>query len=59
MADPGPIALIGSGEFLPAMADVDAALLAATGQTRPRVVILPTASWPDGEDVFRRWAAMA
>ena len=58
MADPGPIALIGSGEFLPAMADVDAALLAATGQTRPRVVILPTASWPDGEDVFRRWAAM-
>jgi cyanophycinase-like exopeptidase len=55
---PGPIALVGSGEFLPAMAAIDAALLAATGRTRPRVAILPTASWPDGEEVFRRWAAM-
>ena len=54
----GPIALVGSGEFLPAMTDVDAVLLAATGRRRPRVAILPTASWPDGEDVFRRWAAM-
>jgi len=54
----GPIALVGSGEFLPAMTDVDAMLLAATGRRRPRVAILPTASWPDGEDVFRRWAAM-
>ena len=58
MPGPGPIALVGSGEFLPAMRDVDAALLAATGRKRPRVAILPTASWPDGEDVFRRWAAM-
>ena len=24
----------------------------------PRVAILPTASYPDGEDVFHRWAAM-
>jgi cyanophycinase len=55
---PGPVALVGSGEFLPAMGDVDAGLLAATGRTRPRVVLLPTASWPDGEDVFRRWASM-
>ena len=54
----GPIALVGSGEFLPAMAEIDAGLLAATGRRRPRVAILPTASWPDGEDVFRRWAAM-
>jgi cyanophycinase len=58
MPGPGPIALVGSGEFLPAMSEVDAGLLAATGRTRPRVVILPTASWPDGEEVFRRWAAM-
>ena len=28
------------------------------GVARPRVVILPTASYPDGEDVFQRWAAM-
>jgi cyanophycinase len=55
---PGPVALVGSGEFLPAMAEVDAGLLAATGRKRPRVVLLPTASWPDGEEVFQRWAAM-
>jgi cyanophycinase len=40
------------------MAEVDAGLLAATGRPRPRVVILPTASYPDGEDVFQRWASM-
>lgn len=55
---PGPIALVGAGEFLPSMAGFDAGLLAATGRSRPRVAILPTASYPDGEDVFQRWAAM-
>ena len=55
---PGPVALVGAGEFLPAMADVDAGLLASTGVARPRVVVLPTASYPDGEDVFQRWASM-
>lgn len=40
------------------MADFDQALLASTGRARPRVVILPTASFPDGEEVFTRWAAM-
>ena len=58
MPGPGPIALVGSGEFLPAMAEIDAALLAASGRAEPRVAILPTASWPDGEEVFRRWADM-
>ena len=57
-AMPGPVALIGAGEFLPAMADVDAGLLLATGRARPRVAILPTASYPDGEEVFSHWAAM-
>jgi cyanophycinase len=52
---PGLIALIGSGEFTAAMLDVDRALLAATGRTRPRVAIVPTASWPDGEAAFRGW----
>jgi cyanophycinase len=52
------VALVGAGEFLPAMESVDRALLAATGRSRPRVAILPTASWPDGEPVFSRWAAM-
>jgi cyanophycinase len=58
MSGPGPIALVGSGEFLPGMAEIDAGLLELSGRSRPRVAILPTASWPDGEDVFRRWAAM-
>jgi cyanophycinase len=55
---PGPVALIGAGEFLPGMAALDRDLLAATGRPRPRVAILPTASAPDGEAVFRRWGEM-
>ena len=51
----GIIALVGSGEFTPAMDEVDRLLLAATGHDRARVAIVPTASWPDGEAVFRRW----
>jgi cyanophycinase len=54
----GPVALVGADEFLPAMATLDAELLAATGRRRPRVAILPTASAPDGEETFQRWAAM-
>lgn len=52
----GVIALVGSGEFTPAMVEVDRALLVATGRDRPRVAIVPAASWPDGEAVFLRWA---
>jgi cyanophycinase len=55
---PGPVALVGAGEFLPEMLEFDAGLLAATGRSRPRVAILPTASYPDGEEVFGRWATM-
>lgn len=40
------------------MADFDAGLLAVTGRARPRVAVLPTASYPDGDDVFMHWAAM-
>ena len=54
----GPVALLGADEFLPAVAALDAELLAATGRRRPRVAIVPTASAGDGETVFRRWAAM-
>jgi cyanophycinase len=53
---PGPVALVGAGEFTPAMTDVDAALLEATGRSRPRVAVVPTASAPDGEETFQRWA---
>lgn len=55
---PGPVALVGSGEFLPAMNQVDAGLLAATGRARPRVVVMPTASFPDGIETFERWASI-
>jgi cyanophycinase len=55
---PGPVALVGAGEFLPEMAEFDAGLLASTGRLRPRVAILPTASFPDGEETFTRWATM-
>ena len=54
----GLVALVGSGEFLAAMSEIDAGLLAATGRRRPRVALLPTASWPDGDEVFRRWASL-
>jgi cyanophycinase len=55
---PGAVALVGSGEFLPAMTEFDVGLLVATGRARPRVAILPTASWPDGEAAFARWTEM-
>jgi cyanophycinase-like exopeptidase len=49
---PGPLALVGSGEYLPQMADIEAALLAG----RPaRYVQLATAAVPDGPSVVERW----
>lgn len=55
---PGPVALVGAGEFLAPMVELDRSLLEATGRTRPRVAILPTASAPDGEATFGTWAEM-
>jgi cyanophycinase-like exopeptidase len=55
---PGPVALVGAGEFLAPMVEFDRGLLEATARPRPRVVILPTASAPDGEATFRTWADM-
>ena len=52
----GPVALVGAGEFLAPMTEFDRGLLAAIGRDRARVVILPTASAPDGEATFRAWA---
>ena len=49
---PGPIALVGSGEFLPMMEAVDRALLAG----RPaRAVFLPTAAAPEGPERVDYW----
>ncbi len=40
------------------MAEFDRGLLEVIGRPRARVVILPTASAPDGETAFRAWADM-
>jgi cyanophycinase len=52
MAAPGPLALVGSGEYLPQMADIEAGLLAGRP---PRYVQLATAAVPDGPVVVERW----
>jgi cyanophycinase len=49
---PGPLALVGSGEYLPVMADVEGKLLAGRA---PRYVQIPTAAAPEGEQSLNRW----
>ncbi|HXA43696.1 MAG TPA: Type 1 glutamine amidotransferase-like domain-containing protein [Candidatus Solibacter sp.] len=51
-ARPGPLALVGSGEFTHAMEDVDRGLLDGRPQ---RAVFLPTAAAPEGEARLRYW----
>src|SRR5271169_6533554 len=49
---PGPLALVGSGEYLPSMAPIEASLL----EGRPaRYVQLATAAVPDGRSVVEKW----
>lgn len=52
---PGPIALVGSGEYTDAMLDVDKLLL--DGRP-PRYVQIPTAAAPEGERVLDKWTSM-
>lgn len=53
----GTFLLLGSGEFEPWTHEAEAkALAGATGDGS--VVILPTASAPDGDEVFARWGRM-
>lgn len=47
-----PIALVGSGEYLPVMAEVEGALLAGRP---PRYVQLATAAAPEGQKSLDRW----
>jgi cyanophycinase-like exopeptidase len=49
---PGPLALVGSGEYLPVMTEVEGLLIAGRP---PRYVQLPTAAAPEGERSLRRW----
>lgn len=52
----GTLALVGAGEFLESMSSVDRQLLDRAGGNN--VVILPTASAPDGAGVPERWIKM-
>jgi cyanophycinase-like exopeptidase len=50
--NPGPLALVGSGEYLPVMTDVEGMLIKGRP---PRYVQLPTAAAPEGERSLRHW----
>ena len=52
----GRLILVGSGEFTPAMDDLDREILASIPKPRPRVAIVPTASGL--EDTPPSWAAL-
>lgn len=56
----GLIALVGSGEYLPVMEDVDRHLLATLNLNgrKPRVVCLPTAAGKEGDGSVDRWSGM-
>ncbi len=56
----GLVALVGSGEYLPVMNDVDRHLLASvnTNGRVPRVVCMPTAAGREGNESINRWLHM-
>ena len=59
MAGPGPVALVGSGEYLPEMEETDAALLEIIGgAASARVVILATASGLEPHESPARWTRL-
>jgi len=51
----GPVALVGSGEYLPVLEDVERALIAGRPQ---RYVQLATAAAPEGAQSLARWHAL-
>jgi len=56
----GLITLVGSGEYLPVMEDVDRYLLTSLNLngSKPRVVCLPTAAGKEGDGSINRWSGM-
>ena len=48
----GPIALVGSGEYLPIMQEVEAGLILGRA---PKYVQIPTAAAPEGEKSINYW----
>jgi cyanophycinase len=51
----GPVALVGSGEYLETMAGIEGDLIAGRP---PRYVQIATAAVPDGDDTVARWHAL-
>jgi cyanophycinase-like exopeptidase len=54
----GLIALLGSGEYLDVMDEVDRRLLAGARNSPPRVACLPTAAGQEGPASVNRWSKM-
>jgi len=54
----GLIALVGSGEYLPVMEEVDRYLLASLNVKTPQVVCIPTAAGQEGDESVNRWSRM-
>ena len=54
----GLIALVGSGEYLPVMEDVDRYLLASLNVKTPQVVCIPAAAGQEGDESINRWSRM-
>jgi len=54
----GLIALVGSGEYLPVMEDVDRYLLASLNVRTPHVVCMPTAAGQESDESINRWSRM-
>ena len=56
----GLISLAGSGEYLPAMDEIDTYLLANCGANgrKPRVVCMATAAGQEGDESINRWSNM-
>lgn len=56
----GLIALVGAGEYLPVMNDVDRHLLASvsTNGRAPSVICMPTAAGQEGDESVNRWLNM-
>lgn len=55
MTSKGPVALVGSGEYLPVMLELEARLIAGRA---PRYVQIPTAAAQEGPDSLDRWVRL-
>jgi cyanophycinase-like exopeptidase len=57
---PGSIALVGSGEYLPAMADLEKSLIddALTLGKKPTYIQIPTAAGRESQDRLDYWRAL-